>query len=343
MNSKKEIILPHFDESVKYFVNNGEFYTESNGHISDGPLISVIITTYNRSDLLDRAIRSVQIQNYKNIEIIVIDDKSTDTETNEILLKWEKESKFPFSFFINTVNSGPSISRLNGVEKSKGDYLIFMDDDDYYVNVNAFQQGITAFENHEDLSFVAGDSLLEFGNSGQIKYQALNSHGYHAKEDFLINFQTDYDKPRSTFSTIFSKSKLEESGAFQMDMFNDSSIYMRALLTGGGVVVNDVWGVYYIHDNNISNTIDCKFIMENMKEKYEIYKLMMSRGYGDEEWIVRHFNLTIKYFFRGSNTKNIDSLVNWINGIDDKKIQSKIRYSLYKEQFKNKIRSIIKG
>lgn len=91
------------------------------------PLVSVIIPTYNRANVLARALKSVLRQTYDNLEIIVVDDGSTD-ETEQLILK-----KFPQINFIKTENKGVSAARNLGVEKSSGEYIAFLDSDDEWM------------------------------------------------------------------------------------------------------------------------------------------------------------------------------------------------------------------
>lgn len=343
MISKEITKIDNLDQSVNYFIKNGTFLKPSVDEYVKGPLISVIITTFNRSDLLDRAIKSLQFQTYSNIEIIVVDDNSTDFSTIDVLTKWDKESNYPFYYFVNKENSGPSISRKNGIKKANGDFVVFMDDDDFYINVNSFKMGIEKFNKYPDLSFVSGDSLLEYKSLNELKFKPLNYHGFIKKEDYLPRFQISYNKPRSTFSTIFSKSKLEQSGAFEMEMFNDSSIYMRALLVGDAFLMDEIWGVYYIHETNISKTIDAAFIVKNMREKHEVYTIMVANGYKYPNWMVKQFNLTIDYLFSGTNMKNNDILLEWINSIEDKGLRRQLKFTYYRKLSRNNIKKLIKG
>ena len=91
------------------------------------PFFSVIIPTYNRAHMLERAIKSVLAQTYKNFELIVVDDGSTD-ETKELL------SKYKDIHYYKIDNSGVSFARNFGVSKSKGKYLCFLDSDDEWLN-----------------------------------------------------------------------------------------------------------------------------------------------------------------------------------------------------------------
>ncbi len=89
--------------------------------------VSVIIPTYNRADYIVRAINSVLAQTYRNYEIIVVDDGSTD-ETRALLE--------PYANYVNYVyqdNAGPAAARNKGISLAKGEWLAFLDSDDTWL------------------------------------------------------------------------------------------------------------------------------------------------------------------------------------------------------------------
>ena len=91
-------------------------------------LVTIVIPVYNSEKYLDDCIESVVNQSYKNIEILLINDGSTDN-SKKICEKWsiiDKRIKI-----YNKKNSGAAESRNVGIEHSKGDYITFIDSDDY--------------------------------------------------------------------------------------------------------------------------------------------------------------------------------------------------------------------
>ncbi|WP_158650917.1 glycosyltransferase family 2 protein, partial [Acinetobacter indicus] len=94
------------------------------------PLVTVYIPTYNRLELLQRAVKSVQEQTYHNLEIIIVDDCSTDG-THEYLEKVSKEDK-RVRYFLKEKNSGACVSRNIAIKNSKGEFITGLDDDDYF-------------------------------------------------------------------------------------------------------------------------------------------------------------------------------------------------------------------
>lgn len=90
-------------------------------------LVSIIIPAYNVEPYINKCVDSVLMQSYHNIEIIIIDDGSTDNTYKKL----EIYSKIDNVTIIHKQNEGVSIARNTGLEKSKGNYVVFLDGDDY--------------------------------------------------------------------------------------------------------------------------------------------------------------------------------------------------------------------
>ncbi|MCH8118221.1 MAG: glycosyltransferase family 2 protein [Planctomycetes bacterium] len=98
------------------------------------PLVSVIIPTYNRSHVICKAIESVLQQTYQNIELIVVDDGSTDDTPSRLAVYGQRVR------VLRQDNSGPSVARNRGVETSHGEILAFLDSDDLWLPTKIEQQ-----------------------------------------------------------------------------------------------------------------------------------------------------------------------------------------------------------
>jgi len=91
-------------------------------------LISVVVPVYNTCNYLEKCIVSLINQTYKNIEIIIIDDGSTDDSRKVIEKYIDIDSRISYYY---QENSGPGIARNHGIDKSNGRYITFVDSDDY--------------------------------------------------------------------------------------------------------------------------------------------------------------------------------------------------------------------
>ncbi len=115
--------------------------------------ISIIIPLYNAENYIARCLDSIKNQTYQNYEIIVINDKSKD-KSWEILNHYVSENQ-NVNFYIvnNDENLGLSKTRNKGIELAKGDYILFMDNDDTLVDSESLQHFIDKTSNNPDIVF----------------------------------------------------------------------------------------------------------------------------------------------------------------------------------------------
>lgn len=90
-------------------------------------MVSIIVPVYNAQESLETCVKSILMQSYKNYEIILIDDGSTDNSLSICESLKKKSDKITV---LSQNNSGVSAARNNGIKKSKGEYLLFIDADD---------------------------------------------------------------------------------------------------------------------------------------------------------------------------------------------------------------------
>ncbi|MFK4781274.1 MULTISPECIES: rhamnan synthesis F family protein [Lactococcus] len=95
-------------------------------------LISVIITNYNYGNYIEKAIESIYQQTYKNLELIIIDDGSTDGSKNIIKQKIQEAPENFYINFISRENLGIVRTRNEGMQNTHGEYFVFLDADDYF-------------------------------------------------------------------------------------------------------------------------------------------------------------------------------------------------------------------
>lgn len=130
------------------------------------PLVSVIVPVYNCEKYLKKCIDSILYQTYRNIEIIVINDGSTDT-SEQILQR--QVTIWPEKLHVYTIqNSGVSVARNLGVEKATGKYLMFVDGDDY-LGEDYVTNFVTTAEECDSELCVCGYTMLD--ETGRELYQ----------------------------------------------------------------------------------------------------------------------------------------------------------------------------
>jgi glycosyltransferase involved in cell wall biosynthesis len=195
------------EELVDFFKDWYSIYKVS---VKTNPLVSVIVPTYKRPDNLIVAIESLLEQSYKKIEIIVVNDTGHDTSYTE-----EYQTKLaPFldkiTYIELPVNIGGAAARNVGIEKAKGKYVSFLDDDDKYLKdritngvkvLNQYQSKdvwgcYCSYENREskskNLSFPSGNLTYDILNLNYSEF-SLNTDTVLIKKQFLTKHNIRFD------------------------------------------------------------------------------------------------------------------------------------------------------
>ncbi|MCK5311333.1 MAG: glycosyltransferase [Desulfobacteraceae bacterium] len=170
----------------------------------DLPVVSVVIPTYNRKDIISRAIESVYNQIYKNYEIIIVDDGSTDGTVD--YLKEHYNNKIHYVF---QKNRGASSARNKGISKAKGKYIAFLDSDDEWVDTKLETQ-VAFLKKNPEIALLCGKTY----RSDNIK--KVNTP---LTEEITGNlFTTLYSHSFvSTPTVIVKKEILDQVGAFDLN------------------------------------------------------------------------------------------------------------------------------
>jgi glycosyltransferase involved in cell wall biosynthesis len=137
------------------------------------PLVSVVVPTYNYSQYISQAIESVLAQTYPNIEIVVIDDGSTD-DTASIIGKFGNKIQYHFQS-----NQGLSAARNRGIELSSGTYIQFLDSDDK-LGPQTIEAKVRYLNQNPDVVFACGPNRLLFEG---------NSYLYNLRQNLLYGWR----------------------------------------------------------------------------------------------------------------------------------------------------------
>lgn len=168
--------------------------------------VSVIIPTYNRAHYICQAIESVLEQTFKDIEIIVVDDGSTDN-TKDILKPFMEKI-----IYIYTENGGPAHSRNTGMKIARGEYIAFLDSDDlYYPHKTELQA--TILDKHPDIAMV------------YTEFSAFDDNGYW-DEFHLRNYHTAYKDANLCYAHIFSEYKTLREAGIHHETWDNRNIFL---------------------------------------------------------------------------------------------------------------------
>ncbi|MEM5564593.1 glycosyltransferase family 2 protein [Psychroserpens sp. AS72] len=208
------------------------------------PLVSVIIPSYNSKAYLKDAVASALNQSYKPIEVIVVDDGSTD-DTRDLFPDFE--AKGVSCFYIK--NGGASNARNFGLEKSSGDYIQFLDADDIIAPYKIEKQLAMMQKANADLSYVPWLYFEETINES-IKTQFRFSHIDHSKirtgKELMISYGME-NWFILTVSWLVKKELIEKAGYWNPAKCpnDDGEYFSRVLFWAKKVICSNEVLAYY--------------------------------------------------------------------------------------------------
>ncbi len=179
------------------------------------PLVSVIIPCYNGAAFLEEAVRSALAQSYPKVEVVVVDDGSTDGSP-------EIAQRFPVRY-IRQQNQGKSEARNLGIRESKGSYLVFLDADDRLMP-RGIEIGLRELERHPDCALAVGDHVF-VGADGSYLASSTKAGPLHSHYEALL--KSNFIEMIS--SALFRRSIFDEVGCFDptLPVAEDYELYLR--------------------------------------------------------------------------------------------------------------------
>lgn len=190
-------------------------------------LVSIIIPVYNGEKFINRCVDSLLSQTYKNFEVILVNDGSTD---NSLKIIKEYSKKYENIICINQNNQGASIARNNGIKKAKGQYIMFVDIDDY-VEKDYVKKLQKTIKNNDvcisGFNRVVGDKIIYSKIPKNVIWSAFkytSTWGKIYKTDFIkenkISFLNDYKIGEDLYFNITVLSKTNKISILEYAGYN---------------------------------------------------------------------------------------------------------------------------
>lgn len=191
----------------------------------DKELISVIVPCYNIEEYVERCIKSIVSQTYKNLEIIAVDDGSQD-RTGEILdrISAVEPRMEVFHFF----NEGPSCARNHGLEKANGKFVMCIDGDDFIDKDMVRKMYDMAIRHNLDL--VASNYTLYYSQETQVVGNVTDKTCFHeTSEDFINRLFEPSKRFCSVWAKLYKK-ELFEGVKYPQDIFYGEDMFVAIIL-----------------------------------------------------------------------------------------------------------------
>ena len=277
---------------------------------------SVIMPTHNRSDYLREAVRSILAQQVC-LELIIVDDASTDDTPAVVqeMIRENEQENIAIVYLRNDKSLFANGSRQRGYLAARGKYIIFMDDDDFYVDNCFFADAKGVLDTHAQVNSVLG-ATVGFCDGQYEAPMDLCGNGIIPNREYVNNFVAKYSKPQSTLTAVFRKEALDAVNLADCEMINDTCIYLWGTLNGDVYLINRPVAAYRFHSSNISNSkFAYDFIMGTLNEKLKVYEYAQkAQKLNDRKaWLNRHLGVSVCYFLRTNrrDMKSVCGIISW--------------------------------
>jgi glycosyltransferase involved in cell wall biosynthesis len=206
------------------------------------PKVSVVIPCYNQGAYLGDAIESALDQDYREREIVVINDGSTD-ETREVAKQYSGAI-----LYIEQENRGPARARNAGIRASTGEYVAFLDSDDLYLTGFLMKQA-GYLDGHPQWSLVSGDAIL-FDEKGRRELWT----SWIGRPSNCRDFRWELYCPPSC-TVMVRRSALDQCGLFDEHVkgSEDWNLWLRIGLAGRKAFQDEPLALHRRHTENVSN------------------------------------------------------------------------------------------
>lgn len=246
------------------------------------PLISIIVPVYNVEKYLDICVESIISQTYQNLEIILIDDGSTDLSFQKCD-DWAKKDLRIIA--IHQQNAGQSVARNKGLNIAKGEYIGFVDSDDY-IDEHMYETLIDAL-NSSDKKIACCKALVVTDEYQSLKHNynfTYKDYGVKETVDAILNFEMGTSMWRRLYHrTIFDNIRFPEG-----EINEEYSIMIPNAVEANGTVFVDAELYYYrnrlestSHRVHLSNKkLEC--VYKNLiiiEKQLEQFALPCEKGY----------------------------------------------------------------
>jgi len=265
------------------------------------PVVSIIIPTYNAEKYVKRCLDSVFLQQYDDIEVIVINDGSTDKSKN-ILEEYHRDIRI-----IHQKNMGPSAARNTGILNARGEYVAFLDADDMWVQ-GKIQKQLKVFRSKEGIGLVGcGYFIID---KDDVVIKQVEGASFKDINELLDRWKISSIPCGSSSGVIVHRKCFDVVGMFDESLrgAEDRDMWLRIAKSFNIEILKEPLTCIRKHENNSCKNIEMmmgnqkKFVKKNLSEESTIMKM---KAYGYIHW-----DAAQEYYVKGNRSAAfINSLI----------------------------------
>ena len=262
-------------------------------------LVSVIIPTYKRADLLSKCIESILEQTYKNVQVIVVDDNDPDTEwrnnTATLMNKYKTDKRV--LYVQHEYNKNGSAARNTGFRVSEGEFVCFLDDDDIFL----------PFKIEKQVEFLLNN----------LQYAACCCDYKKEGKEYVLELKTDYSEDillsnntPQTSGIMFRRLAINSIGGFDESYIRHQDYELLLRYFAAGFLMGKVNDILYVRERAENSNLPNGKKMEGVKEKFlgqfmQNIELICQRDkqFKKKVFVVNYFTV-LKCYLKDKNFKD---------------------------------------
>ena len=269
---------------------------DDGGTLAANPKISVCIPVYNREKYIAQCIESVLAQDYKNIEIIISDNCSTDG-TVDIINGYLKDKRI--RFYRNETNIGMQGNAGKLIGYTAGDWLVFLSSDDFWIDSSFLSQAVDRINKHKDLSIFCGGKMVLNENNNIIQDFSDDADAVFEGSNFFLKGLERW--PSLEFGAMVIKTSLFKKIHHLDTPGDDVFIFWQLCFLGKIYVLRKPFLMFRNHDDNTCRwkSIDdfIKRILSNALVPIRMYEIAIKNDLFLkiilDKWLIRNLFLFI--------------------------------------------------
>lgn len=243
-------------------------------------LLSVVVPNYNKRKYLDTCIQSILKQSYRPLEVIVVDDCSTDDSVKIITNLQNSYPKSELKLIKLDVNCGVSKARNIGLAAAEGEYVTFLDSDDFYFDSQKLENEMKLIADNRGLSILSYSKIVFVDEMGEkLQGYALPNSEY-LQGDILRDVILEKNHFICTIRDYcVKKSILQEVGGYSegMNLFEDLDVLLRLLPRCNAVCTFQDGTAHRLNTNGLSNRTERDILTSKWKVCFKNAKDLKTR------------------------------------------------------------------
>lgn len=262
---------------------------------SDNPLVSVIILCYNQAGLISRAISSVLNQTYPNVQLVLVDDCSTD-HSKAVIEEWKRKYPERIKTYFQQVNVGHPANMNTGYRLCEGELITFCDGDDWYFP-QKIEQEVNYLKQHPEHDVVYSNFDYYSIDGRFIKHWATDASSIPVGDIFLSLLSLAYPYRSHLRYEMTSKKIIEETGYYdeRIPIWVDWDFRLRLAAKYKFGYCHQVGSAYTHNPDGLTNVVKQETILQYLKFVIDKNRHLLN-GYPEKEaaHAIRKINLSVK-------------------------------------------------